>query len=832
MKNFIGIDLGTTNSAISSFDGSDTRVWKSPIQMDVTPSAIYIDRRGRKLVGQTAYEQAARSPDNAAVLFKRLMGTSSTLDFKGVGETKTPVECSSEVLKTLFGYLTEEIREDKDTGVVITVPAAFNQMQKDATMEAASLAGFENVALMQEPVAAVMSVMKNNSSDGVFLIYDLGGGTLDIAIAESHSGKVNLLSHGGIAMCGGRDFDREILDNIVRPWLRENFELPDGFVTDPQYKTLIRMANHAVERAKIELSSKEESIISLTETEARTQDLSGEEIYIDIELTREKFNELIDKRVNASIQAARDALSQAHLTPDYINKVAFVGGPTNYKPLRDKVCFELGIEGDNDINPMTAVAEGASIFAESIDWASQDRSRKSSRGKLSLEGKLKLSFNFNARTPKNIARVLVQLTDSNAQDNLEFQVDCISTGWTSGLLKLQHGASLNLPLNQMGDNRFKVFVFDSQGQTIDLGQDIISITKTAASVEAIPASHTVSIEALNQLGGNSGLVHLVKAGDTLPVKGSANFKAAESLRAGSTASINIKLWEGDIKEPISDNRPVGVLKISGTDFDQGVIPAGADIECDYEILDSGAIKLEVSVPSIGSVFDSGKNFYSRQEGQVDFASSFELVKSEGESLLNRIEELEGVVESEELKNAKEKANAAAKLDASIQQAEDTQEAMEQVFEAKRLLSKARESNLVQIRQVEIDNLEQFYEEHLSVLATDTERSMISRLFGSARNLITSRTGDFENILEEIKGKNFQILWNQDWFVVEKFKSMASSAHLFSDKEQFDLLVSEGISRLECDDIEGIKAVVWQLSQIQIGVISDNEILAQANIVMG
>lgn len=830
MKNFIGIDLGTTNSAISSFDGAKTRVWKSPIQMDVTPSAIYIDRRGRKLVGQSAYEQAARSPDNAAILFKRLMGTSSKLEFKGIGETKTPVECSSEILKTLFGYLTEEIRENKNTGVVITVPAAFNQMQKDATMEAASLAGFENVALMQEPVAAVMSVMKNNSSDGVFLIYDLGGGTLDIAIAESHSSKVNLLAHGGIAMCGGRDFDREILDNIVRPWLNENFELPADFITNPQYTTLIRMANHAVERAKIELSSKNESIISLTEAESRTQDLSGEEIYIDIELTRETFNKLIDKRVNESIQAAREALSQANLTPDYINKVAFVGGPTNYKPLRDKVCFELGIDGDNNINPMTAVAEGASIFAESIDWKSQDRSRKNARGKLTLEGNL--SFNFQARTPRNVARVIVQLSDNTPEDNLEFQIDCTYSGWTSGLLKLEHGAALNLPLNQMGDNTFKVFVYDAQGHKRDLGQDIITITKTAASVEAIPASHSISIEALNQLGGSTGLVHLVKAGDTLPVKGSANFKAAESLRAGSTASINIKLWEGDIKEPISDNRPIGVLKISGTDFEHGVIPAGADIECEYEILDSGTINLEVSVPSIGSVFDSGKNFYSRQEGQVDFASSCELVKNEGEALLARIEKLESIIDSEKLTDAKEKANAAATLDENLQQAEDTQEAMEQVFEAKRLLSKVRDSNLTQIRRIELDELEKVYNELLSEMATESERSIIARLFSSAHNAITSRAGDFENIVDEIKHKNFQILWNQDWFVVDKFKSMADSSHLFSDKNAFERLVKEGMSSLERDDIKNLKSVIWQLNQIQIGIISDSEILAKANIVMG
>ena len=185
MKNYVGIDLGTTNSAISSFDGEDVRIWKSPEQNDVTPSVIYIDRRGNKYVGKRAYDSAPSNPDNAASLFKRLMGTSTPIHLPAVDMTKTPEECSAEVLKVLFGYLPEEIRNDENTGTVITVPAAFNQMQKDATMQAAELAGIGKVALMQEPVAAVMSVMRTRKSDGIFVIYDLGGGTLDVAIAES-----------------------------------------------------------------------------------------------------------------------------------------------------------------------------------------------------------------------------------------------------------------------------------------------------------------------------------------------------------------------------------------------------------------------------------------------------------------------------------------------------------------------------------------------------------------------------------------------------------------------------------------------------------------------
>lgn len=160
MKHYIGIDLGTTNSAICSYDGQEVRIWKSPDQNDVTPSAIYIDKRGNRYYGRRAYDNAPRSPQNSATLFKRFMGTNTKIEIKAANVTMAPEECSAEILKVLFGYLPEEIRNAEDTAVVITVPAAFNQMKKDATLEAARLAGFHHVALMQEPVAAIMSVMR------------------------------------------------------------------------------------------------------------------------------------------------------------------------------------------------------------------------------------------------------------------------------------------------------------------------------------------------------------------------------------------------------------------------------------------------------------------------------------------------------------------------------------------------------------------------------------------------------------------------------------------------------------------------------------------------
>ncbi|MCU8071364.1 Hsp70 family protein [Shewanella sp. SM20] len=831
MKNYVGIDLGTTNSAICSYDGSETRIWKSPEQNDVTPSAIYIDRRGNKYVGKRAYDSAPHSPDNSAMLFKRVMGTSTPIQLSAVNLTKTPEECSAEVLKVLFGYLPEEIRNDPDTGTVITVPAAFNQMQKDATMQAASMAGLGNVALMQEPVAAVMSVMRARNTDGMFLIYDLGGGTLDIAIAESIGGRVNLLAHGGIAMCGGRDFDRVLVDNVVRPWLLEKFDLPDDFSVNPSFKSLIRLATWATERAKIELSAREEVVISLSETETRVRDLNGDEIYLDIQLKRETYDNLIAERVAESISSAREALNKAGLSPHDLERIVFVGGPTNYKPLRDKVSYELGIPGNTDVNPMTAVAEGASLFAESIDWGSQNRSRKNTRGQISSGGGIDLSFNYIARTPDVKAKIAVQLAGQAASGS-EFQIDSEDTGWTSGRMPLKHGTTLDVTLSKSGENTFKVFVFDAVGGPLTLEQDKIVITRTAATVDAIPASHSVGIEVLEKLGGRPVLDYLIRFGDSLPRKGKKIFKAAESLKSGASGSLNLKLWEGEIEDPITDNRPIGVLKISGSDFDDGVIPAGADLECEFEILDSGNIVIEVSVPCIGGTFHSGRNFYSRQEGQIDYTTAAVMVVEEGERTLNRIDEINKVVDNPKLEQARQKLESATELDPEEAESEESQEAMEKVFEARKLLAQVRREHLKEIRQIDLNSVVSFFEQLIREHARPSETSAFDNLVKTAQRSIDRNDNDFEHHLDELRNKNFEILWRQDWFVVERFKHLVSSPHLFADKHRFDELTQQGMLLMRSDDIEKLRAVVAELSMIQIGGSPDNEMFDVANIIRG
>lgn len=242
---------------------------------------------------------------------------------------------------------------DPGTATVITVPAAFNQVKKDATLQAAKLAGIGKVALMQEPVAAIMSVMQMGAQEGIFLVYDLGGGTFDVCVAESAQGKVNLLAHGGIEMCGGRDIDRMIFHQMVLPWLRENFSLPEDFLVNSRYRSFCRIAQWAAEQAKMELSAAETSTIALSEAQARTLDEEGQELYLDIPLTRQQVDERMSGLLEETIEVTRQTLHKAGLSASDLERIVFIGGSTQYKPLRDQVCFALSVKAGIQANPMT-----------------------------------------------------------------------------------------------------------------------------------------------------------------------------------------------------------------------------------------------------------------------------------------------------------------------------------------------------------------------------------------------------------------------------------------------------------------------------------------------
>ena len=374
---------------------------------------------------------------------------------------------------------------------------------------------------------------------------------------------------------------------------------------------------------------------------------------------------------------------------------------------------------------------------------------------------------------------------------------------------MQDGATVDVALTKPSENNFKVFVFDAMGGPLQLENNRIVITRTAATIDAIPSSSSIGIEVLDRIGGRPVLDYLVRDGEALPRKGQKKFKATEALRAGGGGSINFKIWEGEIESPVADNRLIGLFSIGGHDFSEGVIAAGTDLICDYEVLDSGNVVLEVTAPSIGGSFRSGKNFYSRQAAEIDYTAAARQVREDAEAMRRRIEAVVGKVQDSRLEEAQGRVNRAASLDAAETDPETSKEAIDSILEAKRLLAEVRKSHLKEMRKVDLDSCVSFFNSHVRQHARPAEVTAFENLSRTATRSIEGNSTDFEQHLGELKGKNFEILWRQDWFVVDRFQRLAASGFLFTDRVQHADLVAAGKEAISADDID--KLAGWSMN---------------------
>ncbi len=388
-------------------------------------------------------------------------------------------------------------------------------------------------------------------------------------------------------------------------------------------------------------------------------------------------------------------------------------------------------------------------------------------------------------------------------------------------------------LSKEGENKFKVFIFDSSGNPINLTKDKILITKVQSQiVGGIPSSNSIGIETLQSLGGCLSLDYLVRASDPLPKKIRKIFKTSELIKAGTSDAIRIKLWEGDIESPITDNRYIGPFLIEGRDLEDGtMIPIGSDIICDFEILDSGNITITAEIPSVQARFDSGKNLYASQEGQYDFSSSSELLEEKVRQTISRLEDIQKVLPEKKLIESKNILEDILSKNIDECDPEETQKGFEEVQSAKKVLAEIKRENLDQIRQIDLDSIVKIFDNVIKQYATESEVEAFKNLVSTAQRAIDSGSNEFESYLEELRNRNFSILWREDWFVLERFANLQSNPHLFVDKVMYRKLITEGSLAAQSSDINTLRGVVASLYQIKLGG-SENEIFDKANIIRG
>ncbi len=349
MAKVIGIDLGTTNSVVSVMEGGEPTVITNPEGSRLTPSVVGFTKDGQRLIGQLAKRQAVSNPDRTIASIKRHMGEK---DYKVTIDDKsyTPPEISAMVLQKLKAdaeaYLGETV-----TQAVITVPAYFNDSQRQATKDAGKIAGLDVLRIINEPTAAALAYGLDKDNDETILVFDLGGGTFDVSILELGDGVFEVKATNGNTHLGGDDFDHRIVD-----WMVAEFKKDNGIDLAADKMSAQRLVE-AAEKAKIELSSMLSTNINLPFITAGPNG----PLHLDLTLTRAKFDELTNDLVEATMEPTRKAMADAELSPSDINKVILVGGSSRIPAVQDAIKKYLNKEPSHGVNPDECVSVGAAI---------------------------------------------------------------------------------------------------------------------------------------------------------------------------------------------------------------------------------------------------------------------------------------------------------------------------------------------------------------------------------------------------------------------------------------------------------------------------------------
>jgi molecular chaperone DnaK len=845
---YLGIDLGTSNSVISGIQDGKARVFRPADGGEVLPSIIYFDKRGHRLYGRQAHDQAQMAPDSVASGFKRLMGTSTPIDIKAVNLKLTPEECSAEIIRQLLGQAATETGNDKVTGAVVTIPAAFNQMQSEATLRAAKLAGLERVDLLQEPIAAALAAMEGAKRSGQFIIYDLGGGTFDVALAQSLNGEVSIVSHQGVNMLGGRDFDRMIVNEIVRPWLVSTFDLPDNFQRDAQYQKLIRIAQLAAEKAKIDLSSKEETKIFASDEQIRMADESETEIYLDVPFTRAQFEALIKKPVMQTIDVIRSMLSENNYKSEDVDRIVFIGGPTRIPLIRQMVSNELGVAADLKTDPMTAVSVGAAYYAESRTWngakegAANASVPKPKEANTPVPDEPSVSFSYTARTTEEKTVVTLHVK-GKAPDGRQVQVK--SAAWDSGALPLVDSLTIAIPLKETGEHKFDARVLDDKGNALPQHDQTLTITRLVASTRSIPAAHTIAVKVLDHaFAQENTLLPIIKKGDTLPTNGKISFKSARNLKPHEAGALSFELFQVEYPERIDLNLCVGVFRVGGEDLpDGGAIKEGDPITFDWMMSDSGILQATVVLEDNGVHGQMNLNaprFYAPQVGQVSFRG--EEGQKFADALLMLAEEewgdLAAAVGPEGGPEVNLLKTRLVEQQEILMESGEDPETMRRVTEEARFIrqdiarfGRKNRKPMLQRRLGKImavfNRIARGHAEKVESARFDNHGFKIQQIIDDGDPL---GFDDADHHLSEMRDLFFAVAWRDADYVYTWYKRLIAEPYLFPDAEEFKAMAEDGARLNPKSDRDAFKALVDQMLKARIALNVSDTVTDLATIV--
>jgi molecular chaperone DnaK len=612
MRNKIdyGIDLGTTNSAIARMENGVPVIKKSDTLKDTVPSCVSFNRKQNVLVGDSAMNVLKKESilalktgemdkSNTFVEFKRTMGTTTGYESSNMGKSFTSAELSAEVLKKLRSL----IQDENLSSIVITVPAKFGNQQKEDTMKAAKLAGFKQIQLLQEPVAAATAYgLGSKSKDGFWLVFDFGGGTFDAALVKAEEGILSVKDTEGDNWLGGKNLDYAIVDEIIIPYLDSNFSLSNS-LNDINAKQILRDAMKITyaEEAKIQLSFNSEHGI-LSNLDEVFEDDDNNEIEIDLEITVTDLERVLSPIFQKAIDITKALLKRNNLRGADLNKLILVGGPTHSPVLRRMLHEQITENVDTSVDPMTVVAKGAALYASTIDVSDEIQDETRDETKLQLEVKYEAA-SVETSELVNI-KVLKEKSVGAYPEELYAEFVRADGAWSSKTgISDKKAALIEVELSEGRPNAFNINIYDGQGNRVDCEPNQFIILQGIANLDAMQVlPHHICI-VKHFADEEKDLILPVKGlekNNRYPATGVANgLKTRQTIRPGIAKDIiRIPIYEGAYNTEKTNpelNNLIYEVIITGESL-PALLPEGSDVDITIKVDKSGLMKFSAYFP--------------------------------------------------------------------------------------------------------------------------------------------------------------------------------------------------------------------------------------------
>ncbi|MDB0037953.1 Hsp70 family protein, partial [bacterium] len=560
------IDLGTTNSLISRSENGEVRVFKNPFgQREELPSVVGF-RGERILIGDKALEYLEKDPGNVFGGFKRKMGTDESFWIESRSRSISAIELSSIVLKELRNFIQDE---KNITQVVVTIPASFDTVQSNATKQAGYKSGFTNVVLLQEPIAACLAFAnahKDIDKQGKWLVYDLGGGTFDVAIVSIGEEELKVIDHKGDNYLGGMDFDNAIVEKTLLPKIFETANC-SGWKLKSEQKTADFQKLYFILLNKAESIKKELSSSTIASLDLTILNDEGGEVDLYFDITREQFNEVIDDKVNYSMTLIDDLLKVNDLSINDIEQVVLVGGSTLVPLVKQSIENKLGATVNQSVDPTNAVAVGAAHYSGTKIAQTEEKKNES------VIVAKKSSFNVDVSYLKasRESTEMILLKFSGEFSGINYRIVRSDNGFDSGL-KAAGPKSIemvNLVLNM--SNHFEVLFFDKDQSPLLETSKQIMIVHGQYNVDGQPLPNDICIEIDDFDYDRTKLEIIFKKNDILPLKKRLYRELSKTILKSGNDSLIINVVEGNGKSSPSSNQVIGCIEMKSGELDFDLI---------------------------------------------------------------------------------------------------------------------------------------------------------------------------------------------------------------------------------------------------------------------